>query len=90
MILGSYDQPSISWLESNSGDHEILTTKDETRVISDTVVKSDNNFSRSLSFSPLAYSDAGLFTCRVTVHGITEIRQIAVVVKSKVDANHGF
>ena len=34
---------------------------------------------------PLAASDAGLFVCRVTEHGVTEIRNTTVIVKSKLD-----
>ena len=81
MVLGTLDEPSISWLDSSS--EEISTADNGARVISDTTMKTDSNISRFLSFNPLTSFDAGLFTCHVAVLGITETRQFIVTVKSK-------
>ena len=66
-MLGSTDQPTITWLDSRS--YEMATTGDGARTASVTTMNPDGSYSCSLTFNPLAASDAGLFMCRVTEQG---------------------
>lgn len=81
-ILGSVDQPcTLSWLD-NSFD-EITTTSDGVRVVSDTILNTDNSLSRILLFNPLSVSDARLFICQVTLQDMTETKHTTIIVRSK-------
>lgn len=80
MSVGSSDWPTITWQDSNS--QEIAATGDGSRAVSATTMNSNGNYSRSLSFNPLAPLDAGLFMCKVMVGGVTEIETINITVNS--------
>ena len=40
------------------------------------------SYSNSLSFSPLVVSDAGLFTCKVIIGGVTKVETTTITVNS--------
>ena len=72
------DQPTFTWLH-NGGE----ITSDTTRMVSTTVDSGDGSYSSTLTFSPLAISHAGTYTCEVKVGGVTETQTNTVIVISK-------
>ena len=69
-VTGSTDQPTFTWLDpmNNSVPSGMVTTT--------------GNMS-TLTFSPLAISHAGTYTCRVTAGGVTETQTYDIIVNSK-------
>ena len=58
-VTGSTDQPNFTWLDPNNNP-----------VLSEMVTTTGSM--STLTFSPLAVSHAGTYTCRVTAGGVTE------------------
>ena len=80
-VVGHTSQPTILWLRGTTQD--AAASGDATRVIvSPVTVNATGHYSRLLLFNPLVASDAGLFTCRVMLEGVTEIETIRITVNS--------
>ena len=71
-VTGSTDQPTITWMDPNSNPvpYGIITTAGSIST---------------LTFSPLAISDAGTYTCNVNVEGVIQAQtyNVTVVVNGK-------
>ena len=79
LIVAHAGQPTITWLRGTIQD--TAAGGNATRVtVSPVTVNVNGHYSRSLLFNPLVASDAGLFTCRVMLEGVTEIETIRVTV----------
>lgn len=79
LVVAHTGQPTIMWLHGTTQDTAV--GGDATRVtVSPVTVNTNGHYSRSLLFNPLVASDAGLFTCRVMLEGVTEIETISVTV----------
>ena len=79
-VTGSTDQPSITWLE---GDVEISNSTTRT-VSAPTMRPSGGSYSNTLTFSPLAASHAGTYTCRATAAGnLMDTGMMVVSIQSK-------
>ena len=61
-VYGSSEQPTITWLDNNGAEISSSTT----RMVSATS-GSAGSYSITLTFNPLAASDAGRYTCRATL-----------------------
>ena len=72
MTVGSTNQPfpTITWLDSSNSQVIAGTT----RTVSATMMDSVGAYYSLLSFNPLLESDAGLYTCRVMVGNMTEVK----------------
>ena len=82
LVTGSTDIPAITWLYN---DIEIInSSSDATRTVSMTSNSANGSYSSTLMFNPLSTSDAGWYTCRVTLDG-AEVNQSTnvVVIKGK-------
>ena len=66
-VTGSTDQPTFTWLDpiNNPVPSGMVTT---------------TGSMSTLTFSPLAVSHAGTYTCRVTAGGVTETQTTTVIV----------
>ena len=76
------NQPSVNWLHNGGG----ITGSDAIRLSSSIFVNPIDGSTSStytLTFSPLAASHAGNYTCRVTAGEVTETRTTTVIVNSK-------
>ena len=71
-VMGSADQPTITWLESGT---EISSTT--TRMVSG-MTGSAGTYSKILTFNPLAVSHAGTYTCKAIL-GDAEVNEPSVV-----------
>ena len=74
-VTGSIDQTTFTWLYNSSN-----ITSDISRI--DT---GDGSYSSNLTFSPLAASHAGTYTCRVTARGETETQTNTTTVNGMED-----
>ena len=78
-MTGSADQPTIIWLDDDSE----ITSSDATRMVSATTMNPDGSYSSTLTFTPLAVSDAGMFMCRATLGDAVETASRDVTVECK-------
>ena len=82
-VTGSTDQPSITWLD----DGVEIPSSDVTRNVSATaVIPSDGSsttYTRTLTFTPLSASHAGMFTCKAMLGSVFASNTTTVVVNSK-------
>ena len=69
-VTGSTDQPTFSWMDPMNNP-----------VPSGMVTRTGSM--STLTFSPLAISRAGTYTCRVTAGGVTETQTYNIIVNSK-------
>ena len=76
---GPTDQPTITWLD----DDIEINPVDATRRVSETKINSGGSYSRTLTFNPLAASDAGMFMCRATLGDTMQTASIAISVEGK-------
>ena len=82
LVTGSTDIPAIIWLHNNI---EIVnSSSDATRTVSMTSNSANGSYSSALTFNPLSTSDAGTYTCIVTLDG-AQVNQSTniVVIKGK-------
>ena len=68
-VTGSTDQPTITWLDPMN--NQITSGVETTGSMS------------TLTFSPLAASDAGRYTCRATLSSMTHSQAFTVTVNSR-------
>lgn len=68
--------PIITWLDSSS--QLIVSTGDDTKTISATMMNPNGGYFSTLSFNPLLESDAGLYVCRVMVGSIIMVETITI------------
>ena len=80
MISGSSDQPNITWLDTTLQNVAQRDDSTRTTLSPTTVMDSNGTYSKSLSFNPLVESDAGMYTCRVTLGEITRTETATVTV----------
>ena len=69
-VIGSTDQPTFTWLDPTNN------------PVPSGMVTTTGSMS-TLTFSPLAASHAGTYTCRVTAGGETETQTYDIIVNSK-------
>ena len=72
------DQPTFTWQHNGSD-----ITPDTNRMVSTAVDSGDGSYSSTLTFSPLAVSDAGTYTCRVKKGEMTMTQTTTIIVDSK-------
>ena len=75
---GPIDQPTITWLVNNGVE---IGSSDAARTVSVTN-GSTGSYSNTLTFSPLAASHAGTYTCRATVGDVIKNDVFMLVVNS--------
>ena len=80
-MTGSTDQPTITWLDHHDDD-EIISS-DATRMVLAATMNSDGSYSSTLTFTPLAASDAGMFMCRATLGDAVQTASVNVTVEGK-------
>ena len=79
LVTGSTNTPSTSWFDD---DVEINSTANASRTVS--IIRwSNGNYSSILTFKPLTTSDAGTYTCRVTLDGAEVNQSTSIVVLGK-------
>ena len=78
MSSGSTNQlvPTITWLNSSS--QLVTSTGDGTKAVSTIMMNANGGYFSMLSFDPLLASDAGLYTCRVTVGSVIRMETTTV------------
>ena len=72
LVTGSTDIPTIAWLHDNF--KIIESFNNATRVVSMISNSANGSYSSTLTFNPLSTSDAGTYTCTVTLDG-AEVNQ---------------
>ena len=88
-VTGSNDQPTITWLDDGAE----IPSSDMTRNVSAiAVIPSDGSsttYTRTLTFTPLSASHAGMFTCTAMLGTVSASNTTTVTVNSKSDSFHG-
>ena len=79
-VVGSADQPTITWLDSSSQAVVANRAAGARISVSATSMDSSGSYAKSLLFSPLVASDAGLFKCEVVLDGMTNNENVTVTV----------
>ena len=79
-VTGSNDQPTITWLDDDGSE---ITSSDATRMVSATIRNPSGRYSSTLTFTPLAVSNAGMFLCRVTLGCAVVTASLDVIVECK-------
>ena len=77
-VTGSIDQPTIHWLD----DGVEIASSDATRNVSEISIN-EGSYSSTLTFTPLAVSDEGVFVCRVMIEEVIKNHSITITVRSE-------
>ena len=78
-VTESTDQPTIIWLHDGN---EISPT-DPTRMVSPPTLRSNSDYSSTVTFNPLLTSHAGTYTCTAMVGSVVETENTVVTVQSE-------
>ena len=79
-VTGSTEQPTITWLEN---DIEISSSDMDAAMTVSMTSGSAGNYSRILTFNPLAISHAGTYMCRAILGGAMDTVYVTITVQSK-------